>query len=414
MSVLWKNRAGNQRALVELSRPTTEHELCSIVARAAETGTRVKVVGAGRSFSDVAITDGLAVELCDYGRILSLDTSAGLVSVQAGAPVRELSEFLWTRGLALDNLGDFDDQTIGGTAATASHGTGARFRGISAGIVGLRIIDGAGAVHDCTMDSDPELFRAARAGLGALGVVSTITLRVVPAFNLRLLEEARLFGAVVESFDDLLAAHDHFEFSWVPHTERVLTRTGRRNTEPIESRGRWDHWRAGGSSARNPQALPDGPLRYNEPAHRVWRNPRGPRFIESEYAVPIEAATAAAGEVRRWIESNGAEVLSMGVRVAAGDDIALSPSQGRPTGYISVRCRRRAPHEGYLRAVDAIMSAHGGRPHWGKVHHMGAAALAPLYPEWDLFQAVRSRIDPAGVFENSYTRRCLGPVHPGT
>jgi FAD/FMN-containing dehydrogenase len=151
--------------------------------------------------------------------------------------------------------------------------------------------------------------------------------------------------------------------------------------------------------------------KYNEPSHEGFATHRRGRFLEMEYAVPLEATMDAFEQVRGWTERAGtAAVLPITVRTGAGDDIALSPAAGRPSGYIAVRAPRRAPYEAYFRAVEQIMRGHGGRPHWGKLHFCSEADLAPAYPQWDAFQAVRSRMDPTGVFQNAYTRRCFGPV----
>jgi FAD/FMN-containing dehydrogenase len=390
MPEIWKNWAGNQRALVELVRPTTEHELCAVVARAAAEGRTVKAVGAGHSFTDAALSDAVLLSLEDYGRVLHLDTEAGLLTVQAGARLHDISEYLWSRGFALENMGDIDVQSIAGATSTATHGTGAAFGNLATGIVGLRIVDGAGEVVVCDEDHDPALLRVARVGVGALGILSTVTLRVVRAFHLHATEEPRRLEEVVESFDDLVAGNDHYEFFWVPHIGAARPSLVPRLAQLVPGSGR---------------------VEYNEPSFRVFTTPRRVRFLEMEYAVPLEATTAALLAVRDWIDTTGSPTMfPIEVRAVAGDDIPLSTAQGRATGYIAVHTHPATPHERYFHAVEHIMAAHDGRPHWGKLHFRTAEDLAPAYPLWDDFQAARSRMDPAGVFENAYTRRCFGPV----
>ena len=431
MPEIWKNWAGNQRALVELVRPTTEHELCAVVARAAAEGRTVKAVGAGHSFTDAALSDAVLLSLEDYGRVLHLDTEAGLLTVQAGARLHDISEYLWSRGFALENMGDIDVQSIAGATSTATHGTGAAFGNLATGIVGLRIVDGAGEVVVCDEDHDPALLRVARVGVGALGILSTVTLRVVRAFHLHATEEPRRLEEVVESVEVRVAGNDHYEFFWVPHTGWALTKANRRNLEPLDPRSRLTRWRreqlmentvfgmAAALGAARPSLVPrlaqlvpgSGRVEYNEPSFRVFTTPRRVRFLEMEYAVPLEATTAALLAVRDWIDTTGSPTMfPIEVRAVAGDDIPLSTAQGRATGYIAVHTHPATPHERYFHAVEHIMAAHDGRPHWGKLHFRTAEDLAPAYPLWDDFQAARSRMDPAGVFENAYTRRCFGPV----
>lgn len=429
--VVWSNWAGNQRALVEVVRPTTEAELCEIVARAAADGGHVKAVGAGHSFTDVALTDGTLLSFEDYGRVLSLDVDAGLVTVQAGAQLHALSEYLWSRGLAFENLGDIDVQSIAGATSTATHGTGARFGNLSTAIVGMRLVTGTGEVLECDERTNPELLRVARVGVGALGLVSTITLRVVPAFHLHAIEEPQRLDAVVEAFDELVAANDHFEFFYVPHTGWTLTKRNRRNLEPPAVRSRLEQWRQEmlypnhlfGLANRIAAARPSltsrlarmvpsaGRVEYNDRSYRVFASPRTVRFTEMEYAVPLEATTAALLEVKQWIDTTGSPTMfPVEVRAVAGDDIPLSTAHGRATGYIAVHVYRGTPNEDYFRAVEAIMRVHDGRPHWGKLHHRTAEDLAPAYPQWDAFQRVRAVTAASGVFENAYTERVLGPL----
>ncbi len=428
--VWWSNWAGNQRCRVPVLRPTTEAELCRLVARAAAQGRAVKAVGAGHSFTDIALTDGVLVDLSAYGRVLSVDRDACRVTVQAGIRLRDLSAELWVHGLALENLGDIDVQSVAGATATATHGTGLGFRNLSSAIVGLRVVDGHGEVLECSADREPAVFAAARAGLGALGVLSTVTLRVVPAFHLHAVEEPRRVDEVLEDFDDLVRRHDHFEFFWVPGTGWALTKANRRNHEPPAPRPRWDEFvqdRFGPNLAfglvnrigtLRPSLLPRlgrllpsaGRVEYNDRSYRVFASPRDVRFVEMEYSVPLEATVEAVQRVRRIVGDLGHPVsFPVEVRAVRGDDITLSTASGRDSGYVAVHMYRDMPHEPYFRRVEAALEDLGGRPHWGKLHHRTAADLAPAYAGWDDFLAVREQMDPGRTFRNAYLTRVLGP-----
>lgn len=431
MSELWSNWAGNQRALVTVAKPTTEAELAAAVARAAESGQRISAVGAGHSFTDVALSDGLLLSLENYDRVLQVDDEALTVTVQAGCRLNELSEFLWVRGLAIENLGDIDVQSIAGATATATHGTGLAFGNLSTNIVGMRMIAGDGSIVVCDEVNNAEILSAARVSVGALGIISTITLRVVPAFHLHAVEEPRRLDEVSESFPELVAENDHFEFFWVPHTGWAITKTNRRNLEPLAPRPRVREWyqksfmenhafglvnRVG---AAKPSLVPrlarivpgSGRTECNDRSYRIFATPRRVKFLEMEYALPLDATMTALAEVKAWIERTGNPTMfPVEVRAVAADDIALSPAQGRVSGYIAVHVFSGTPHERYFHAVEAIMAAHDGRPHWGKLHYRTAADLAPAYPHWESFQAVRRRLDPAGVFQNAYANRVLGPL----
>lgn len=428
---VWSNWAGNQRCRVPVAQPASEGELARLVAAAATDGRRVKAIGAGHSFSDVTLTDGLLVDLSKYDRILEVDPEGGTVTVQAGARLHTLSEWLWTRGLALENLGDIDVQTVAGAIATATHGTGLTFRNLSSAVVALRLVDGTGSVVACSAEVEPDVFSAARVGVGALGLVSTVTLRVVPAFHLHAVQEPRRVDEVLGSFRDLVAAHDHYEFFWVPHTGWALTKANRRNHEPPAPRSPLEAWRhdvlhdnvAMEAAHRIGSLRPSwtrpllrripgaGRVEFNDRSYRVFASPRTTRFVEMEYAVPLEATVEAVQGVRRIVEGLGLPVtFPVEVRAVRGDDIPLSTASGRDTGYVAVHVHRTQPHEEYFGRVEALMRDLDGRPHWGKLHGRTAADLAPAYPMWDRFQAARAQLDPHGTFANAATDRVLGPV----
>ena len=426
----WRNWAGNQSCRAEVLRPTSEPELCRIVADVAAAGGRVHAVGAGHSFSDIALGDSVLVDLSDYDRILAFDRHACTVVTQAGVRLGVLSEALWARGLALTNLGDIDTQTVAGATQTGTHGTGRHFANLSSAIVGMRVVDGTGSVHEIDSTTGADLWRAARVGLGALGIVSTLTLQVSPAFHLHAVQEPRPLDEVLERFGELIRDNDHFELFWVPGTRWSITKRQRRNHDPLRPLprrvrfvneelcdnawfglanrvGRWRP-RLGTELARR---IPSsGRVELNDRSYRVFASQRRVHFVEMEYAVPLEATVEAVQRVRRLVERLGYPVsFPVEVRTSAADDITLSTASGRDTGWIAVHMYRDVAYEEYFRGVEAIMADLDGRPHWGKLHWRTATDLAPLYPGWDDFQELRVRMDPLSVFSNAALQRVLGP-----
>lgn len=428
----WSNWAGNQTcAPTALASPADEDELAAAVKEAAAAGRRVKAVGAGHSFTGAALTDGTQVRLDGYGRVLSADASSGLVTVQAGIRLGALNEELARRGLAMENLGDIAYQSIAGAIATGTHGTGAKIGTIATQVRGLRLVTGDGSVVECSTTVEPDLFSAARVGVGAIGLVSTVTLQAVPAFRLRAVEEPLRLDAVLEALDDHVDGHDHFELFWVPHTGWALTKSNDRTDQPLAPRDRWKAFRddvllsnvAFGALCRlgrlRPSAIPrlaralpsTGRVEYVERSDRVFASPRFVHFTESEWAVPRGAAAEAVRSVRDWVKRSGLFLnFPVEVRFVAADDIPLSPATGRDTCYIAVHVYRGMDNTQYFSAVEDIMTALGGRPHWGKLHNQTAATLAPRYPQWGAFQTARRRVDPEGRFSNDYTDRVLGPI----
>ncbi len=430
--VAWKNWAGNQVcAPVSIRQPSSEHELVGIVKEAASAGPRVKVVGAGHSFTAIACTDGILIDLAHYGRVLAHDADAGTVTVEAGITLHRLCDELDRRGLALENMGDIAYQSIAGATSTATHGTGLRFGNISSRIVGMRLIAGDGSIVDCSATERPDVFEVARVGLGALGILSTITLQCVPAFRVHAIEEAMRVDDVIADLDAHAAENDHFEFYWVPHTGWALTKRNRRTQEPARPRGRIAEWRddivlpnlAFGAMCRigrrKPSWIPKlakaipstGVIDYIDRSDKVFTSPRLVHFYEMEYAVPREVLGEALNRVRALVDQLGIPLsFPVEVRVVAPDDIPLSTAFGRETGYIAVHVYQGTPYDAYFQGVEAIMDSYGGRPHWGKMHFQRAETLAPRYPRWDAFQSVRAELDPESRFANQYLDRVLGPV----
>lgn len=428
----WTNWAGNQRgAPTAVDHPATEAELVACVRRAIAAGRRVKAVGSGHSFTGIALTDGHQIVLDRYDRLVALDLDAGLVTVQAGLTLARLNELLAMSGLAMPNLGDVDYQTISGALSTGTHGTGRTHPALSAQIRALRLVTGDGSVIECSPEQEPEVFSAARVGLGALGVISTVTLECVPAFDLHAVERPERIDALLDDLDAQVEGNDHFEFYWVPHTGWALTKRNNRTQRPRARRAVWrefyddvvlSNWAFGALcrvGRRWPEAIPramrilpsTGELDYVDRSDRVFTSPRTVRFYEMEYAVPREAGREALDRVRALVAASGIRLsFPVEVRFAAADDIPLSTAYGRDTCYIAVHVFQGTEYEHYFKGVEAIMDDYGGRPHWGKLHYQTAEALAPRYPEWDRFQAVRARLDPQGIFVNDYLDRVLGPV----
>ena len=428
----WTNWAGNQScAPTSIRRPTSEAELVAIVKEAANNGTRVKCVGAGHSFTPIACTDGVLADLSGYGRVLSHDPGARTVAVQAGITLSALCDELDQRGLALENMGDIGYQSIAGATATATHGTGWHFGNISSRIVGMRLIAGDGSIVDATPEQNPEVLAAARVGIGALGIVSTVTLQAVKAFRLHAIEEPMRLDDLLADFDGYMSSADHVEFYWVPHTSWALTKRNRRTDEPAMPRSKAKEiiddllitnvgfgalCRVG---RRRPSLIPrlakilpsTGRLEYTDRSDRVFTSLRRVKFYEMEYAIPRDAIPEALNRVRRLVDEAGIQLsFPVEVRVVSPDDIPLSTAQGRATGYIAIHVYQGTPYDAYFQGVERIMDTYGGRPHWGKMHFQGHETLAERYPKWDEFQAVRRRLDPEGRFTNQYLERVLGPV----
>jgi L-gulonolactone oxidase len=427
---VWTNWAGNQTARPSaVHRPANEDELSAIVSRAANDRTTVKALGSGHSFTATSVTTGAMIDMSRLSRLIAVDRAASTVTVEAGITIADLNLLLNGLGLALPNLGDIAYQTISGAIATSTHGTGRALTGIAAQVVAMRVVAGDGSVLDLSPDHHPTLFHAARVGVGALGIVSRVTLRVVPAFRLRAVEGAQRLDDLVEQLDEHVEGNDHFEFFWIPHTKWALTKRNNRTDEPVSIPSPFKHWYAKtfmenyafGAVCRLGRAQPNliprlatalpstGQSTIVDESYRIFASQRLVRFVEMEYAIPRAACGEALQRVRRMVDERGHMVsFPVEVRFTAPDDVPLSTASGRPSAYIAVHMYKGTPFEPYFRDVAAIMADYDGRPHWGKMHFLGAQELSRLYPQWEAFQQARQRIDPMRTFANAYTARVLG------
>ena len=429
----WRNWAGNQHAnprSIELPRDAEEVSL--LVKRAAGDNRRVKAVGSGHSFTAAAVTDGTLLRLDRMSGLVSADLASGLVTVQAGTPLHRLNPMLAELGLAMSNLGDIDRQTVSGATSTGTHGTGSRLGGLATQIRGLELVVGDGSIVSCSPEERPDLFECARVGLGALGVITAITLQCEPAFLLEADERPMPLDRVMAELDELAETNEHFEFYWFPHTDIALTKRNNRLPPGEEARPlkRWREWLDDELLSNTvfnatctvgklrPSLVPRlnntaakalGARRFSAPSYEVFTSPRRVRFVEMEYAVPRAAIHDAVRAVQHVIERDNLQIsFPIEVRVTAPDDIPLSTASGRDSAYVAIHRYRGEKFEGYFRAVEEEMKALDGRPHWGKMHWRTDEDLRPVYPRFDEFLAVRDQVDPERVFGNEYLDRVLG------
>ena len=435
----WRNWAGNQRSTpVRIERPRSEADVGALVRATAADGRRVKVVGAGHSFTAIARTDDVLVTLDNMGAVVGIDHDTGQVRVEAGARLFNLNPQLHAAGLAMPNLGDIAYQSVAGATSTSTHGTGLGFSSVAAGVVGMRLVAGDGTVVVLGPNDDPDLLEVARVGLGALGIVTEVTLQCVPAFNLHAVEEVLPADEVLDSFDEMAAATDHIEFFWMPHTDLAMRKRNTRTTDaPPPPRNRRHALRRRWKRFKNKELMENAAFgafnhigrmapsliprlnglvasegdraEYLTTSYEGFASPRRVRFYEMEYGVPAEYGIEALRRVMDLVQNLGRPIsFPIEYRILGPDQIPLSTSFGRPTAYIAVHVFRRTPYEDYFRGVEQIMDDYGGRPHWGKLHFQTSDSLGGRYPQWYRFQAARRRLDPTGRFANDYLDRVLG------
>ncbi|MCT9820548.1 FAD-binding protein [Microbacterium sp. W1N] len=429
----WQNWARTEQVRPQrVEYPATIEAVRRSVRAAAARGLAVKAVGAGHSFTGIAVAPGVLLELADLSGLIAVDRERAQVRLLAGTRLHRIPALLAPYGLAMQNLGDIDRQSISGAVSTGTHGTGERFGGIATQLVGAVLVTADGELLRICADENPELLPAVAVGLGALGILVEVTLQCVPAFVLSALERPEPLDEIIGDLPARAAAADHFEFYWFPHTDVALTKTnarlpadaataplspGRRLVDDVVI-GNGVHQAVCSLGRAVPPLVPTvnrlsakvwGDRTFSDASHRVFATSRGVRFREMEYAVPVERLADAFRDMQRVIDEHDWRIeFPVEVRMAAGDDLWMSTAHGRATGYIAVHRYWRADPHVYFAAVEEVMLAHEGRPHWGKMHTLDADALRPRYPHFDDFVALRDRLDPQRVFRNPYLGRVLG------
>ena len=427
----WVNWAGNQRSVPkEILRPFGRPELQEQVAAATAAGRKVAVPGSGHSFTSAALGEDVMIDVSQLSGVIEADLSTGLVKVGGGTVLADLNRELDRLGLAMENLGDIDAQTISGAISTGTHGTGANSPNLPAQVAAIDLVTADGELHELDGSGDPDLLRAARIAFGSLGVITAVTLQTVPAFNLHRADVPVPLDEVLANFHELAAANDHFEFFVFPYTGTALTLRRNRTDRPPEPRSRLNRFvgdvvienvlgdLALRGLGRAPSVIPRV-ARFSsrfmsqdeqiDVSHRCFANYRTIRFNEMEYALPREAGPEALSRVLELIrEEKMPLAMPIECRVVPADDSLIGPVAGRDSTYIAVHQHSTLEWQPYFREIEAIFDSYDGRPHWGKHHFQTAETLASRYPEWDRFAEIRDRLDPNRTFTNRYVETVLG------
>ncbi|MEU0545637.1 D-arabinono-1,4-lactone oxidase [Nocardia sp. NPDC005978] len=431
MTNSWVNWAGDQSCSpASIAAPGSPEEVATVLARAEAAGHTVRVAGSGHSFTETVLTDGTLMRLNKLDKILSVDRATGLVRAEAGITLNAASTALHPLGLAFPNLGDIDVQSIAGATATATHGTGAKLQNLSAALHSVELMLADGSRVELNEQTDPDGWRAARVNVGALGVVTEVTMQMVPSFVLEGVERPEPVEDVLADLDTHVDGNEHFEFYMFAHSPLAMTKRNNRVELPEQPRHPVVDWFSDilitnhtfdalcKLTRAQPKLIPyvqraaayaGSYRRQVERSHRVFASPRLFRFTEMEYAIPREHSADAIREIKQ-VAARFDTVMPIEVRWVAPDDAFLSPAGGRETCYIAVHQYAGMEYEPYFRACERVFDQYNGRPHWGKRHFQTADTLAERYPEWEKFAAVRRRFDPKGRFTNPYIERVLGSV----
>jgi FAD-linked oxidoreductase len=422
----WSNWSGSVKCSPnEVARPHSIDELATMVGERGRAGRHMRVAGSGHSFTPIVQSNDILVSLEKMQGIEYIDSERGTVTVLGGTVLKNLGEMLLERGLAQENLGDIDVQSISGAISTGTHGTGTRFGTLSTQVEAFTLVTASGEVLECSLESEPEVFKAAQVSLGTLGVIAKVKLRVVPAKRLYYLGQSKKLADCLAHLEQYKQENSHFEFLWIPYTGGVQAKFLNETTEPVSRSTIWGnfnklvlenyvYWLLSESCRLFPRlcktvcnisAQSIATIDEINYSHRLFATPRMVRFQEMEYNIPAEHTVEVINEIQGCIQRHQFQVhFPIECRFVHSDDIWLSPAYGRESAYVAVHMYRGMPYRSYFYYIEEIFKRYHGRPHWGKMHTRTAGELAELYPHWHDFRRVRAALDPEGVFLNGYLR----------
>ena len=435
----WHNWSGSVEGTPrQVVMPGSINELAQRIGACARDGCHVRVVGSGHSFTPLVQTDDVLISLDNMQGIETIDKEGGTVTVLAGTKLKRLGEELLQHGLAQENLGDINVQSIAGAVSTGTHGTGIKFGSLATQIAGLTLVTASGAVLECSPEQHPDIFKAAQVSLGALGVIAKVKLRVVPAKILHYHGQRKSLADCLKHLEEYKRENSHFEFFWFPYTDAVQAKFMNETEKQPDKSTFWgdfnkivmENWVYGLLSEgcrMNPRfckpvcnlsASTIATINEVNYSARLFSTPRMVRFQEMEYNIPAEQAATVINEIQARIEREQFKVhFPLECRFVHSDDIWLSPAYRRESCYLAVHMYKGMPYQDYFAHIEEIFRRYQGRPHWGKMHTRTAAELAELYPRWHDFRRVRAALDPQGMFLNDYVRALFdadAPVSPET
>jgi FAD-linked oxidoreductase len=419
---MMKNWGGNVHFNPEqVMTPASTKEIIEIVNLARERKKKIRVIGAGHSFSPLVATNQILVDLKRMNELIAVDAEACTATFAAGASISKLTEELWQHGLALSNQGDINHQTLAGAVSTGTHGTGINFGSLSSFVTAIEFVDGSGEVQNISRSSPNDLIYAAQVQLGVFGILTKITVQCERKFVLRDVRRTYSLEECLSRFDEDVKKNRHVEFFWFPYSAlaqikslTIVNETNPRNAlsaffdDEIVERflysGLCEVTKLIRPMAKHTSKLCGNLIPSSDYAnwsYRVFPSSRKVRFTEMEYAVPLDAGLECFKAIRKMIETKGVCVFfPVEYRVAAADKAWLSPFFGRQSAIISLHVFKGVEQDYFFSEAEAIFRSFNGRPHWGKIHKMTAPQVAGMYPKWADFSILRKKYDPDNLFLN--------------
>ncbi len=424
----WRNWSHTSESTPEKTfYPSSIEEVVFIVQEALRQKKKIRVVGAGHSFTKLVETNDWLISLDSLSGIEQIDEANGMVTVLGGTRLYQLGEGLGLAGYAQENLGDINVQSIAGAISTGTHGTGVGFGSIPSQVVELTIVTGTGEILTVSEKQNGDYFKACLVSLGSLGIIVKVKLRIIksPVYEYR--SEKVEYGIFLERLKNYIIENRHFEFYLFPYSDVVQVKR-MNSTSRKPQRLFFHHFKnlllenylffalsefsrlfpRSSSTISRLSAKGVGKTTIVATSHKLFATPRLVKFREIEYCIPLANLKVAIQEVRECIEVKKYNVhFPIECRTVKADDIWLSPSYQRESAYIAFHMYKGMPYDEYFRDMEAIMQKYEGRPHWGKMHNLGKRDLFKIYPKLTGFLAIRQELDPQEIFLNDYIKDIL-------
>ncbi|OJJ23822.1 FAD-binding oxidoreductase [marine bacterium AO1-C] len=403
--------------------PTSHEEVVEIVKTARQNHQQVRIIGSGHSWTPLVNTNYILVSLDQYQGVETLDKANCTAVVKAGTKLKLLGELLHAEGLAMENMGDINVQSIAGALSTGTHGTGVKFGTLATQMLEITFVNGLGETVVCSEHTNREIFKAAQISLGALGIITKIKLRLVPTFKLKYVSAKADLDDTLLNLDKYKQENRNFEFYWFPHTKTVQLKLVNKTPEPPKNVGFAKKFNdvvmengLFGFLSRISRAFPKVAPRiskisawgvskgtYINHSHLIFATQRLVRFYEMEYNIPQESFINVIKEIETCVNEHQFKVhFPIECRWVKADDIMISPASGRDSAYIAIHMYKGMEYKSYFDAIEQIFRKYNGRPHYGKMNTLKQTDFAELYPNWQKFMDIRQQMDPDKMFLNEY------------
>ncbi len=408
--------------------PTTEEEVLRILSNATYNHKTVRTIGSGHSWTGLIATPDMLVSLDHWQGIISVDAQKNWVEVKSGTKLLKLGNDLWNLGLAMENLGDIDVQSIAGALNTGTHGTGKHFGTLATQIISITIALPTGELVEVSETNNRDLFKAAQISLGALGIITRYKLKVVKAFKLEYTSKLGKVRDAIDNFDKYNNEYRNYEFYWFPYTEEVQLKLVSETIKPIQDGGFMrdfddivienmgykllSEWSRTHPKFYKPfskfsaRGVPKGTWRNY--SNKIFATKRWVRFKEMEYNVPRPRFEECIQEIMDTIHRRDFRVhMPLEIRYVKSDDIMISPANGRDAVYMAVHQYLGMDYEEYFKTIESIFWKYEGRPHFGKMNTMTKDQFLQVHPNWQKFSNIQRECDPKGIMLNDYLKSIL-------